>query len=57
VFGVSSAEYLSYAMTNREEWEQKGQQIVAEMLEKYSGASGDDTTNVGEKKNPNDASC
>lgn len=34
VFGVSSDEYLSYAMANKEEWEQKGQQIVAELVEK-----------------------
>ena len=34
VFGVSSDEYLSYAMANREEWEVKGQQIVAELVEK-----------------------
>ena len=35
VFGVSSAEYLSYAMANREEWEMKGEQIVAELVKKY----------------------
>lgn len=34
VFGVSSDEYLSYALANKEEWEQKGQQIVAELVEK-----------------------
>ena len=32
VFGVSSDEYLSYAMQNRKEWESKGQQVVEEML-------------------------
>ena len=35
VFGVSSDEYLSYAKANREEWEQKGQQIVAELAQKF----------------------
>eukprot|EP00522_Entomoneis_paludosa_P000310 CAMPEP_0172474274 /NCGR_PEP_ID=MMETSP1065-20121228/69275_1 /TAXON_ID=265537 /ORGANISM="Amphiprora paludosa, Strain CCMP125" /LENGTH=1243 /DNA_ID=CAMNT_0013232453 /DNA_START=67 /DNA_END=3798 /DNA_ORIENTATION=- len=31
VFGVSSDEYLNYAVKNREEWEQRGQEVVAEM--------------------------
>jgi 3'5'-cyclic nucleotide phosphodiesterase len=31
VFGVSSDEYLNYAVKNREEWEAKGRQIVEEM--------------------------
>lgn len=34
VFGVSSDEYLSYAESNRKEWEVKGQSVVAEMIEK-----------------------
>jgi hypothetical protein len=32
VFGVSSDEYLNYALQNRAEWEQRGQEIVAEMM-------------------------
>ena len=36
VFGVSSDEYLNYAMENRKEWVAKGQAVVAEMVEKYS---------------------
>jgi hypothetical protein len=36
VFGVSSDEYLSYAKSNRQEWEQRGQEIVAEMVEKVN---------------------
>jgi 3'5'-cyclic nucleotide phosphodiesterase len=32
VFGVSSEEYLSYAMVNRKEWEEKGQEVVEEMI-------------------------
>jgi 3'5'-cyclic nucleotide phosphodiesterase len=35
VFGVSSDEYLSYAQQNRHEWELKGKEFVASMLEKY----------------------
>ena len=36
VFGVSSDEYLNYAVANRNEWEAKGEEIVAKMVEKYS---------------------
>lgn len=36
VFGVSSDEYLNYAQQNRREWERKGQEIVAEMLESFA---------------------
>jgi hypothetical protein len=32
VFGVSSDEYLSYALQNRNEWEQRGEDLVAEMV-------------------------
>ncbi len=38
VFCVSSNESLTYATKNRQEWEDKGEEVVAEMLEKY-GAS------------------
>ena len=38
VFGVSSDECLNYALANREEWEAKGKDIVANMVEKYSNA-------------------
>lgn len=34
VFGVSSHEYLSYAETNRREWERKGREIVEELAAK-----------------------
>lgn len=33
VFGVSSDEYMCYALENRREWESRGQELVAEMLE------------------------
>jgi hypothetical protein len=33
VFGVSSDEYLNYAVRNRQEWEQKGREVVDEMIE------------------------
>jgi class 3 adenylate cyclase len=34
VFGVSSDEYLNYAVSNRDEWKEKGEAIVEELLEK-----------------------
>ena len=33
VFGVSSDEYLLYAEQNRKEWENKGEEVVSEMVE------------------------
>lgn len=41
VFGVSSDEYLAYAMNNRNEWEQKGQERVAAYLENYRRLEGE----------------
>jgi class 3 adenylate cyclase len=35
VFGVSSDENLMYALENRREWELKGQEMVAMMVDKY----------------------
>jgi hypothetical protein len=37
VFGVSSYEYLQYAMNNRSEWESRGKEIVEEMKELAAG--------------------
>ena len=34
VFGVSSTEYLQYAMSNRSEWQSRGNEIVAEMKDR-----------------------
>ena len=36
VFGVSSDEYLTYAERNRAEWEIKGEEVVAELVEKIN---------------------
>jgi hypothetical protein len=33
---VSSDEYLNYAKKNREEWEARGQEVVAEMIEEVT---------------------
>ena len=53
VFGVSSDEYLNYAMKNREEWEVRGHEVVMEMVEAIAEqerqrmASLSSTENVG----------
>ena len=36
VFGVSSDEYLNYAIQNRAEWAERGEDIVANMVQKYN---------------------
>jgi hypothetical protein len=33
VFGVSSDECLNYALQNRAEWEERGEQVIQEMVE------------------------
>jgi 3'5'-cyclic nucleotide phosphodiesterase len=38
VFGVSSDEYLNYAINNRAEWDSRGQDIVAEMTQEFRRA-------------------
>jgi 3'5'-cyclic nucleotide phosphodiesterase len=37
VFGVSSDEFLNYARKNRDEWADRGEQVVCEMVAKYQG--------------------
>ncbi|KAL7563389.1 hypothetical protein ACA910_016490 [Epithemia clementina (nom. ined.)] len=49
VFGVSSDEYLNYAMKNRKEWEERGLEIVAELLEKVKAAEVSDNGGEGGK--------
>ena len=34
IFGVSSEEYYNYALRNREEWEDKGREVVTFMTER-----------------------
>lgn len=36
VFGVSSSEYLNYALSNRNEWELKGKEVVEDMINAVS---------------------
>jgi hypothetical protein len=40
VFGVSSNEYLDYAVKNRREWEERGESVVAEMIAKMKAEKG-----------------
>jgi hypothetical protein len=44
VFGVSSDEYLKYAEKNLSEWKSRGQEVVAELVEKYNCPKGSSTT-------------
>ena len=53
VFGVSSDEYLNYAMKNREEWEIRGHEIVAEMIETVINARA--TTKIASKCTANNS--
>jgi class 3 adenylate cyclase len=46
VFGVSSDEYLNYAVKNRNEWETRGPEIVAEMVELMQERHRCNSTNV-----------
>jgi class 3 adenylate cyclase len=46
VFGKSSDEYLNYAMMNRQEWENRGMEVVSEMLEKCQKKYGDGKMHV-----------
>lgn len=39
VFGVSSDECLCYALQNRSEWNERGEQIVQELVQKYAESS------------------
>ena len=41
VFGVSSDEFLNYALINRKEWEKKGRQMVEMYLQLYEQEFGE----------------
>lgn len=42
VFGSSSSEYLNCAIRNRAEWELRGQEVVAEIMERINAKMGED---------------
>jgi hypothetical protein len=52
VFGVSSDEYLNYALQNRAEWEQCGEEVVAEMMSQLVTADSSDGVQQEEEANP-----
>ena len=39
VFGVSSDECLNYALKNRQEWQDRGKEVVEEMMNAVAGSS------------------
>jgi hypothetical protein len=39
VFGVSSGEYLTCALKNREEWEARGREVVESLVEKVKSSN------------------
>lgn len=47
VFGVSSDEYLNYAMRNREEWERRGEEILQGMVERFQVKLRDEYGDLG----------
>lgn len=53
VFGVSSDEYLNYALANRREWERRGLQLVEEMKERCSQQNLHRSSSVLEADCPN----
>lgn len=42
VFGVSSDEYLNYAIQNRNEWKVRGQEVVASLIERFCTEDGNE---------------
>mmetsp|Transcript_23870 Transcript_23870/g.66241 ORF Transcript_23870/g.66241 Transcript_23870/m.66241 type:complete len:611 (-) Transcript_23870:1721-3553(-) len=56
VFGVSSDEYHNYAQQNRREWESKGQDVVAAMIEKCQQEFADLKASVEESEDLGKAS-
>jgi len=49
VFGVSSDEYLNYALENRNEWASKGKKVVAMLVAKYADVDGEEQDAVTNK--------
>ncbi|KAL3923643.1 MAG: hypothetical protein SGILL_001541 [Bacillariaceae sp.] len=55
VFGVSSDEYLQYALNNRKEWEQKGEAVVNDLVLSVSNQEMYAMQHQNERKNSLDA--
>jgi hypothetical protein len=50
VFGVSSDEYLNYALENRREWANKGEEVVEKYIQKYCTSEGEDGAEEKDKQ-------
>ena len=53
VFGVASDEYLNYALKNRQEWEDRGQQVLEEMIQSMNPSEAQEKT-MDNSKTKND---
>lgn len=49
VFGVSSDEYLAYAVANRDEWASKGKDIVAVMVGNHASSKSEASQSLEEE--------
>lgn len=47
VFGVDSDQCLVYALKNREEWEERGEAVLAEMIEEFQHLDGNSVHKAG----------
>jgi hypothetical protein len=54
VFGVSSDEYLNYALENRREWASKGEEVVKTMIAKYNRPEEEEEEEAAPPKKPED---
>jgi hypothetical protein len=52
IFGVSGEEYLNYAVRNRAEWKERGQEIVENMIKELVPAIAEKTMGWGEGLGP-----
>jgi hypothetical protein len=57
VFGVSSDEYLNYALENRREWEKKGRDVVRGYLDRLAEKEGGSAAAVHVVPSPTDGSA
>jgi hypothetical protein len=52
VFGVSSDECLNFAVQNRKEWEQRGEEIVQGYIKAFGASKGDASMDTTVDKTP-----
>jgi 3'5'-cyclic nucleotide phosphodiesterase len=57
VFGVSSDEYLNYAMRNREEWERRGEEVLEQMVDSMKAKYGISQHHHPKKITPEQSQC